>query len=209
MLTYNEFLSEYNIPVRPREFAIVFDAIPSGLKILLSASSSGVITETTPPDLYIGNSDPFLSAKTNNKCIRELILRGTISKPASVFVWNNLYFDIDWKKAWLLPRNFCVSNKVREVSLKILHRCYPVNSVIAKYRLNIDPLCSFCHHTDETITHLFVECTFSQIFWHDLNLLLNRKLDTQLIFKGEFIYLVSLMINCLSRKHMSLTLLFF
>lgn len=187
MFTYEEFLSEFNFPVPPREYAIIFDAIPSGLKMLLSSSTTDISMETTPSNLYIGNSDPFLNSKTNNKCIRDLVLRNTICKPSSVFYWNNLYIDIDWKKTWSLNRKYCISNKVREVSLKILHRCYPVNTVIAKYRLNIDPLCSFCHHTEETINHMFWDCTHSQGFWQDLNLLLNRKLNTQIKFKTEYI----------------------
>ncbi len=43
---------------------------------------------------------------------------------------------------------------------------------------NVEPLCSFCHHTDESLCHLFWDCPFSQTFWCDLNLFLNRKLDT-------------------------------
>lgn len=54
MFTYNEFLSEYNIPVLPREFAIVFDAIPSGIKILLSSATRDFNHQTTPLQLYIG-----------------------------------------------------------------------------------------------------------------------------------------------------------
>lgn len=37
MFRYNEFLSEYN-PNSPRELAIVFDAIPAGLKLLISSA---------------------------------------------------------------------------------------------------------------------------------------------------------------------------
>ena len=180
LFTYEEFLSEYKIPILPKEFAVVFDAVPSRIKYLFSFTnrpSPTIALQTTQTDLYIGNSDPFLSNKTNNKCIRELIHRDIISKPASVFVWSNVYPDIDWEKTWLLPRKFFVSNKVREVSLKILHRCYPVNLAVMKYMLNIDPLCSFCHLTDESITHLFWDCTFSQSFWNEINILLNRKLD--------------------------------
>ena len=115
--------------------------------------------------------------------------RSIINKPASVFVWNNLYIGIDWvkKQKKVITQDFVVvSNKVQEVSLKILHRCYPVNSVIVKYRLNVDPLCSFCHHTDGMIIHLFWDCTFSQTFWF-----LNRKLDTQIQNLTYFIWFCS------------------
>lgn len=155
MFTYTEFLSQYNIP---------------GIKSLLSSFD----TQITLPELFVGNSYPFLSVKTTNNCIGELIQRGTISKPA-------------WEKTWLLPKNFCVSNKVREVAWKILRRRYPANSVIVKYMPNVDPMCSFCHHTEEMMTHLFWDCTFNHTFRNYYNLLLNRKLGTQLKLKIEFI----------------------
>lgn len=31
MFTYNVFLSEFNIPIHPKEYAIVFDAIQAGI----------------------------------------------------------------------------------------------------------------------------------------------------------------------------------
>jgi len=34
LLNYKEFLSRFNIPITPKEFAIVFDAIPSGVRLL-------------------------------------------------------------------------------------------------------------------------------------------------------------------------------
>ena len=49
-----------------------------------------------------------------------------------------------------------------------------------KYKQDVDPLCSFCHQTEETVIHLFWECSYCQSFWCDLILLLNRKLDYQL-----------------------------
>jgi len=38
-MTYTEFLSEYNIPVTPKEFAIVMGAIPTGICILFKKLS--------------------------------------------------------------------------------------------------------------------------------------------------------------------------
>lgn len=63
MFTYNEFLSEYKIPVPPWEFAIVFDAVPSGVKMLLSSITSDTVPPISLPELYLRNSDPFLSTK--------------------------------------------------------------------------------------------------------------------------------------------------
>ena len=45
-----------------------------------------------------------------------IIQRDIVSKPASVFYWNNLYSDIDWKNTWVLSKKFLITNKVREVT---------------------------------------------------------------------------------------------
>lgn len=39
LLTYTEFLSEYGIPVTLKEFAVVRDAIPSGLLQLMQGNA--------------------------------------------------------------------------------------------------------------------------------------------------------------------------
>ncbi len=39
LYSYSEFLNTYNIPVTPREFAIVMDAIPCGAITLLKGST--------------------------------------------------------------------------------------------------------------------------------------------------------------------------
>ena len=103
-------------------------------------------------------------------------MRPIVSKPAAVFYWNNIYNDIDWKNTWILSRKIFITNKVREVTFKLLHRCYPVKNRLVKYNINIDTFCSFCGNMDETICHLFWECTYSHVFWIDLNNFINNKI---------------------------------
>lgn len=66
MFTYHEFLLKYNTPILPREFAIVFDAVTSGVKSLSDVAPRHIIHQTFLPEFYIGNSDPFLSIKIIN-----------------------------------------------------------------------------------------------------------------------------------------------
>lgn len=40
MFSYGEFLSEYNIPVSPKDVAVVFDSIPAGLRFLISTADT-------------------------------------------------------------------------------------------------------------------------------------------------------------------------
>lgn len=100
---------------------------------------------------------PFL----NNKCIRNSIHSTIVYKPATVLYWNSLFPGINWQSAWLLHIRY-------GKYLKILHRCHPVYSKLKsnlKYKLNIDPLCSFCNSIYDTITHLFWNCALSPLFF--------------------------------------------
>lgn len=67
-----------------------------------------------------------------------------------------------------LPNKFCISNKVKEIHYKILHRIYSVNSFISKYS-DIDETCSFCGSVEETIAHLCCDCNITKHFWNDLS----------------------------------------
>ncbi len=42
LFSYREFLSKYNVPVTPKEFSIVFDAVPSGT-IMLFRNTGGTL----------------------------------------------------------------------------------------------------------------------------------------------------------------------
>ena len=57
LYNYSEFLARYNKPVTPKEFSIVFDAIPSGLCILFKKADHS-------PPLSLSPSDPL---KTSNE----------------------------------------------------------------------------------------------------------------------------------------------
>jgi len=49
-MTYTEFLSEYNIPVTPKEFAIVMGAIPTGICILFKNCPYSLTIINTLPE---------------------------------------------------------------------------------------------------------------------------------------------------------------
>lgn len=101
LFNYCEFLSYYKIPVAAKEFAVVFDAVPSGLIQLLSGNVS---SEAIP--IYINNhlsidGVNIIDKKINNFYIRELC-RITLLPKCKPF-WNSRYNQIDWKEVWNLP----------------------------------------------------------------------------------------------------------
>ncbi len=128
LYSYSEFLNKYNIPVTPREFAIVMDAIPCGAITLLkgSTSSQSSFLKIHPFDTMIGKLCFLSPSCGRNKIIRQLFQAEITSLPYIVSHWNGLYDNIPWKKVWTLSSKYLITNKVKEVSYKLLHLFYPV-----------------------------------------------------------------------------------
>jgi len=61
-----------------------------------------------------------------------------------------------------------LTNKVREVTFKLIHRFYPVKCVLKWYKPDIESECSFCKRSDEDICHLFWKCSYSEKLWSDV-----------------------------------------
>jgi len=99
----------------------------------------------------------LLRKKCNNKHIQYIFQRKKYTVAKGNFYRASFIECIDWKEAWLLPHKYCISNKIKEVNFKILHKIYPVNDTVAKY-MDVDSSCSFCGNEDETLIHLFFQC---------------------------------------------------
>jgi hypothetical protein len=66
-----------------------------------------------------------------------------------------------WRKIWKIksiPRNV-------HFSWRILHAKLSVKNDLFKKGISSDPLCVFCGHHNETISHLYMECHWSEQIW--------------------------------------------
>ncbi len=85
-----------------------------------------------------------------NKYIKN-ILAGDKTTHKSL-IWTNVFRNIYWgKKAQRICQIYCLNNKVKEITFKILHGIYPAKS-------DIDYSCDFCSMEKESIVHLFCKC---------------------------------------------------
>uniref|UniRef100_A0A3B3RJW6 Reverse transcriptase zinc-binding domain-containing protein n=1 Tax=Paramormyrops kingsleyae TaxID=1676925 RepID=A0A3B3RJW6_9TELE len=196
LLSYTEFLQKFRLPIRPRDFAIVIDAIPKSVTILLKNYISEGISIVNPcGNIFIGNVD-VLKQKCSNKIIRNALR--SVSLPAARFFWSSLFDNISWVKAWNLSNKFCINNKIKEVSYKILHRIYPAKHTLERFKLNISYTCEFCGQEKETILHIFFHCIYSRVFWKDMEFYISRKMECMIeicIFDVLF-YTESERLNC-------------
>ena len=76
----------------------------------------------------------------------------------------NLQAD-QWPDIYSLCRKVSLDRALCEFQYKILHRYLAVNVLLVKYKIRTNSLCTFCHKTDETISHLLYNCVISYRFW--------------------------------------------
>ncbi len=69
----------------------------------------------------------------------------------------------------MLPNKFLITNKVKEVSYKIIHKYYPAKNYVQKFKKDINTNCSFCDSHPETVLHLFWLCSYTKKLWADLS----------------------------------------
>lgn len=110
LFNYIEFLNRYNIPVTMKEFAIVFDAIPTGLISLLRGDISLGMDGTLTPGLLL-NGIYITDKKCSNGFIRKMCTE--ITFPRAKMYWNSNYKNINWKEVWSMPRKYCLTNKIK------------------------------------------------------------------------------------------------
>lgn len=172
LFSYQEFLQHYRIPITPKQYAIVFDAIPSGVLMLFKSNMSVSVPDipfTDVTDSPVGNVCFNPSGCKNNRKIRALFQGNIVSVPPAISYWNSRVNNLCWKKIWSLPQKFFVVNKVKEVSFKIIHRCYPVRSFFIKFKyVDLDLNCAFCDTNIETVIHLFWKCKFTRKLRQDI-----------------------------------------
>ena len=78
---------------------------------------------------------------------------------------------IDWKAAYRLPFECTKISKLRVFQFKLLHRRLATNDFLKKkIKLRDNDLCNFCQIEEETLIHLFWNCTGTSCFWHNFRL---------------------------------------
>ncbi len=99
--------------------------------------------------------------------------------------WKNVVDQIDWKKVWTLSSKYIITNKVGDISFKLLHRFYPTKMFLKRFKSDIDTSCSFCDDPNETDMHIFWDCPHTQTFWIEFSNIINRNVlqDFSLLFK--------------------------
>uniref|UniRef100_A0A3Q3AHM4 Reverse transcriptase domain-containing protein n=1 Tax=Kryptolebias marmoratus TaxID=37003 RepID=A0A3Q3AHM4_KRYMA len=178
LLTYSEFLQTFGIPVTPKDFAIVMDAVPSSILMLLrSVVKPTKIPFFNPSATPVGRICFSVKSRKNNCNIRSLFQSDITTIPYVTHYWSNTVSDLNWSNVWNLPYRYLLINKVREVSYKLIHRYYPAKQYMLKFKKDIYVYCSLCDSEPETVIHLFWHCRNTVTFWKEVTQYVQLKID--------------------------------
>ena len=81
------------------------------------------------------------------------------------------------KKIYFLIRDTTLDTKVRMFQYKVLHNTLYVNKMLFKFGKVISPRCSFCKLHEETIIHLFYDCSIVKRIWNQLKSILSNNIN--------------------------------
>lgn len=118
-------MNKCKIPVKPKEFSFVMDAVPKKALILLTNTSQvkDLNLADIKNNIFIGITN-IIQNKVSNNYIRN-ILNNIVNHPAHFF-WSSVFGELNWHKVWQTVDTFYINNQEKEVSFKIMHKIYPV-----------------------------------------------------------------------------------
>ena len=72
------------------------------------------------------------------------------------------------KDVYKLPFKVIVETKFRSFQFKIIHNIIPTNLSLYKMNIKETPQCEHCLFQNETLVHIFLECSVVESFWKDV-----------------------------------------
>ena len=118
-----------------------------------------------------------------SRALYDIFITKLYSKPKYENKWEgSLEFENgdDWK---ILNSNIFRSTKDTKLiwfQYRIVHRIIATNKYLYRIKLRNDPLCSFCNNDDETIEHLFYNCSYVSSLWENVKEWIKEKTDNEI-----------------------------
>lgn len=170
LATYEEFTQQRAIDIPRSLHSRILKSIPTKVLSLIKASFLYEPFSGRIPTLWLGGR-AFEERSCNNAHIRSVFTSIHSQYPNSFHRWREMFPNIS-RNVWTEFNRFLIPGKVKEVHIKLLHRYYPCNEFINKFRPDVSPLCSFCKEDVESFSHLFYGCLHSTNFWTQMSLLI-------------------------------------
>ena len=74
-----------------------------------------------------------------------------------------------WNKSWKSLSQLKMNNDLKWIQYQILRNILKTNVIVSKFVPLVNPSCSFCNDSQESILHLMYDCRHVQSFWSAFN----------------------------------------
>lgn len=187
--SFQEFVGVYNIDTTFLHFLGILHMIPNSWKEKIIGTQKMQEISCDIFDFVKGNK------KSSQYFYKKFIVAFSEEPLKQHEKWKvKLNTDIsseEWECFHSLPFRCSKNNKLINFQYKILLRILNTNSLLYKCNLVETPMCSFCMETQETILHLFWECSFSKNLWFEVRDTLKTTCQFDLPISAEEVILGS------------------
>lgn len=168
---------EYKIKVDVMMLNSVMSALPRQWKMKLKECKivSSAISNEEPLHVNLFEKEkPVCLLK--NKPVYSTFIKEIVTPPTSIIAWENEFdsYNFLWKDIFRLPYITTRETKLQSFQFKILHRIYPCNAWVSKWKTSVNINCEFCNEVD-SLQHFFIECKLCRSFWLNLENWWNEK----------------------------------
>jgi len=118
--------------------------------------------------IYVGkNNEKYSVEKINTKLTYWMMIKWKENIPtAQRYMEKKLKNeDIDWPSVYLRIYESTIDTKLRAFQYKIINNCLFLNHKLYDFKLIDSPKCSFCSKENETMSHFFVDCDITRMFY--------------------------------------------
>ena len=193
-LDYKEFCNKFNKILTHFQYISLIDAIPKEWRKMLKIQtlSHEIHNKNELPYYCYGINEIPLLKLTSNRIYWDRI-DNNLQNPTCITSWSkriNVTTDKQfWKHAFTLP-HICLNDyTVVSFQIKILHRYYPCQKLIAKWDKTTTGICELCKKDESDIVHTFYGCEYSIKCWKSIQNLLCTNHDFAVNLTKEIILL--------------------
>ena len=118
----------------------------------------------------------------------KIINESNIIEPSGIKKWKTIYpiYFEKWKKKFAFIYESTRDNKLRQFSVKFLHRITTPKKELFRFRLIDDETCIFCLNSD-SIEHTFINCVNTRFFYSKALSWFNRLNNTDVSLSNDLI----------------------
>lgn len=172
LISYDNIVQRYGPVLTWLQHAQIIAALPNHWKTILFESHGTIVY--TPPRYTL--LSPMTKITTD--VYSYLISRKTDILKKKHTWENRLNVQLDDQEFFDLFKNVSlvtIATKYRDFQFRLLHNAVITNKHLYRYKMRDDNLCSFCALAEESILHLFFECTYVAQLWSDIKCYIDNK----------------------------------